>query len=113
MTEIKVFTPGETSVVTDMKGHPHYVDIDADGRRYAMLPVETVKQFLESGLPCSLPWRELNQHLIGGVLGPPEKVEVGICIADALRAVDATRPRHPLDRGGIINDTLREMGVRR
>jgi hypothetical protein len=75
-----------------------------------MLPVETVKPLLESGLPCSLPWRELNQHLLGGVLGPPEKVEPGICIAAALREQYEAAPRHPLDIGGQIHDTLRAMG---
>jgi hypothetical protein len=107
---LKVYVPGETSVVTDVNGVAHVVDIDADGRRFVMLTVETVKPFLESGLVCSLPWRELNPSLLNGALGPVEKPQPGINIARYMAARTAPAPRSPLDKGGQVNDTLRAMG---
>jgi hypothetical protein len=109
-TEIKVYVPGETSVVTDVNGVPHLVDIDDAGRRFVMLTVDAIKPFLESGLACAEPWRKVNEHLLGGVLGPVEKPAPGINIARYMAAHTAPAPRSPFDKGGQVNDTLRTMG---
>jgi hypothetical protein len=111
----KVFLPAasDSSVVVDATGHSHGVEIGPDGRRFVILPTESVKQFLESGLGCSLPWREANPHLLGGALGPVEKPEPGVSLSRLQQANAATAPRDPRDRGGMANDALRSMGRRR
>jgi hypothetical protein len=106
-TEIKVYVPGEASTITDINGVPHIVAIDDAGKRFVMLTAEVIKPFLESGLACSEPWRELNPSLLNGALGPPQKPQPGINIARYMAAHTVPAPRSPFDKGGQVNDTMR------
>jgi hypothetical protein len=109
-TSVKCYVPNESCVIETADGHSHLVSIDEEGRRFVMLTVEAVKPFLESGLACSLPWREINAHLLGGALGPVEKPSPGISMARLQRATANAAPRDPRDVGGMANDVLRSMG---
>jgi hypothetical protein len=66
---IKVYVPGEVSVVNDASGLPHYVDLDSEGRRFALLPIMTARALLNSGLPSSIAWRAVNSSQLIEALG--------------------------------------------
>ena len=103
-----VVVPNDSSVITTPDGEPHVVEIDAQWRRVVWISAEHARALLNSGLPCSLPWKEVNAQLAAN-LGV-QKVEPGICIAAALRAQYEAAPRHWSDRGGQLHDSLRAVG---
>jgi hypothetical protein len=94
-------------------GHAYLVHVDSDGARWIDMSTQDCESILLNSSPSCAPWRAANPVQFQRLGGQVQKLDVGICIAAYRGALEATRPRHPLDRGGILNDTLREMGVRR
>jgi hypothetical protein len=108
MTNVTLIVPNESTVI-EVAGNAYAVTIDAAGLRTVTLPADAARVLTGSGLPCALPWIESNRA-VAASLGPMPKVEPGLHIASYLQVIEGTRPRSPLDRGGVLNDTLRELG---
>jgi hypothetical protein len=86
-----VVVPIDSSVITTPDGEPHLVQIDQQGRRVVWISAEHARVLLNSGLPCSLPWKEANMQLAAN-LGA-HKLEPGINVGRLQHAAwEATRP---------------------
>jgi hypothetical protein len=106
---VTVTVPNEYSVIETPDGHSHIVAVDTDGRRTVTISAEHARVMLNSGLPCSIPWKQANAELAER-LGPLPKPEPGLHIASYLRAQAAIAPRSVSDRGGAAREVLRALG---
>jgi hypothetical protein len=102
-----VVVPNDSSVITTPDGEPHLVEIDPQGRRVVWISADHTRALLNSGLPCSLPWKEANMQLAAN-LGA-QKVAPGINVGGRLQhaAWEATRPT------SIVEDLARMRSAMR
>jgi hypothetical protein len=97
------------SMVIGASGENCMVETDDNGARVIQMTPTDAHILIGSPMPGNLPWRAANEALLRQ-LGPLPKLEPGIHIASALAARYAPAPRDIADRGGITNDTLRQLG---
>lgn len=110
MTRVRVQVPNDSSTIITASGEVVNTTVDETGQRWAKLLADDARVILHSGLPSSVPWRELNPALTGGALGPISPQPRGIRVTDWLQAAEDARPRRWDDRGGMALDALRAAG---
>jgi hypothetical protein len=94
---VVVFVPGEATMVITPDGREHPTQVDENGRRYVEIKTDFARVMLNSGLPCSLAWKEANAALAER-LGPMPKFAPGIAIGRLQHAaLEASRPRMILE----------------
>ena len=109
---IRINLPADitSSAIIGASGHTYLVHVDSDGTRWVDMLVNDCESILLNSEPSCAPWRDANPGAFQRFGGEVRKPEVGIHVASALAARSAAAPRHPLDIGGQVRDTLRAMG---
>jgi hypothetical protein len=97
---VRVRVPGDATQFVGPSGDQVMIE---EGR-WANVLADDVRLILFSGLPASLPWRELNPTLIE-TLKPPQRTPA-IRVADLEHAANMSRPTNPFDRAAIARDAL-------
>lgn len=100
---VRVRMPHAASTMIGPSGDIATVMVDEAGTYVDMLE-DDARLILFSGLPASVPWRELNQGLVE-TLKPPVRTPA-IRVVDLQHAADMARPTNPFDRAAIARDTL-------
>jgi hypothetical protein len=97
---IRARVPGDATQFVGPSGDQVMIE---EGR-WANLLADDVRLILFSGLPASLPWRELNPTLIE-TLKPPQRTPA-MRVVDLQRAADMAKPTNLFDRASIARDAL-------
>lgn len=101
---VRVRIPHAASTMIGPSGDIATVMVDEAGAHYVDMLEDDARLILFSGLPASVPWRELNQGLVE-TLKPPVRTPV-IRVSDLQYAADMARPINIFDRGAIVRQTL-------
>ena len=100
---VRVRVPHDASMLTFPSGDNVMVNVD-EGGAHADIQEEDVRLILFSGLPASVPWRELNPALVE-TLKPPTRTPA-LRVIDLEHAANMSRPTNPFDRAAVARDAL-------
>jgi hypothetical protein len=104
---VKLYLPMQATHITASDGHTYQVQADADGRLFAVLPIESARSILTPThiTGDTLKWRQVNQTLVEA-LGKPELKCRSIRVFDYAQAMTPKRPKSALDMIGEMKSSI-------